>query len=454
MFLDSIQEVDWGLLPWKKIEKFIFFLQEKIYIASINEDQQKLHKLQSVLSNSSAAKLFAVKQVTENRQYSNQLKISNKNILNSSQKIVIASNLDWNFVDSSPIFNEEETTSLIKQQSLEIILFWCLQPEWEGKSKLSSNKRLFNNNIKYIVNTLCTTLSSKKFDNNLYNLIVYLKKEKSELSKRYILNSLNTITQFHNIIGKCCNEEQFSFCLFKQRNIPLGIVEVGNLNQLFAYILLFDLEKHMFSGQLKQLNNDLEIIRYQENILLISSSIEKLREVFRKLKIFLKKTGLNYDFNKTRLLTRQQTFCFVGFEITPKFLLVNKSFINQVAITAAKEERKLVLSRIRYILRSRHNDGTTRAKTNMPLTKAISLINPIVINWRKYFIGIIPSSTLDIMDRLLNEKIYRWYVKRLKKNRVTHWNTKCILILKNKKRIAQNSYILELFNEPNRQLSS
>ena len=83
-----------------------------------------------------------------------------------------------------------------------------------------------------------------------------------------------------------------------------------------------------------------------------------------------------------------------------------------------EEEKKLILAKIRYILRNKQKNGKTRARTNMPLGKAISLINPLVKNWRDYYINFVPKSILLKMDWLLNEKVYRWYIKRLKKNRV------------------------------------
>nr|QUE28428.1 mat1b [Porphyrostromium boryanum] len=157
--------------------------------------------------------------------------------------------------------------------------------------------------------------------------------------------------------------------------------------------------------------------------------------------------GLNFNSKKTRVLTKQQTFRFLGFEIVPKFLVIRGKVYSQAYLNASREERKFVLAKARYILRSKHKDGTTRAKTNMPLAKAIAVINPLVVNWRAYYSDLIPRETFEHLDWLLNEKIYRWYVKRLKKNRVTHWNKKCVQIKKGRKRIAQDGYLLELFND-------
>nr|QUE28221.1 mat1b [Pseudoerythrocladia kornmannii] len=339
-------------------------------------------------------------------------------------------------------FSHNSELSQLYRSSLDLIVFLCLRPEWEAKIKKRLNSTLFNQNPRHIIDNIGKEFCSKNFEMSIYIFAGMI--ECSNLNVSYILKHLGTIESFESYIKNTVFQEQQFFTLFSRIDISRAKVDVKNLCQLLSHIICA-----AFQEQLKKEYEtfvDLSFFRYQNNFIVSSVNLQDINDFINKSQDILSHMGLEYNWKHSRILTKQQTLRFLGFEISPTFLLVKTNIYNQVILNASKEEKKLILSKIRYILRSRHEDGKTRAKTNMPLTKAIALINPLVINWRKYYVGFVPTSTLEKLDWLLNEKIYRWYIKRLKKNRVTHWNKRCIQIVRNKKRIAQDSYVLELFN--------
>jgi RNA-directed DNA polymerase len=59
---------EWSALPWKKIELSVFKLQQRIYRASEHGDVKTIHNLQRLLLNSRAAKLLAVRKVTQDNR--------------------------------------------------------------------------------------------------------------------------------------------------------------------------------------------------------------------------------------------------------------------------------------------------------------------------------------------------------------------------------------------------
>src|SRR5260370_36485135 len=52
---------DWAQLPWRKLERYVFRLQKRIYRASARGNVQAVHRLQQLLSRSRAARLLAVR---------------------------------------------------------------------------------------------------------------------------------------------------------------------------------------------------------------------------------------------------------------------------------------------------------------------------------------------------------------------------------------------------------
>src|SRR5256714_10047960 len=65
--LDPASEA-WNRLPWRKLEKHCFRIQKRIYRASQRGNTRAVHKLQKLLMKSEAARLLAVRRVTQDNQ--------------------------------------------------------------------------------------------------------------------------------------------------------------------------------------------------------------------------------------------------------------------------------------------------------------------------------------------------------------------------------------------------
>lgn len=60
--------VAWNKLPWRKLEQHCFRIQKRIYRAKQNGNRRKAEKLQKLLMKSEAARLLAVRRVTQDNQ--------------------------------------------------------------------------------------------------------------------------------------------------------------------------------------------------------------------------------------------------------------------------------------------------------------------------------------------------------------------------------------------------
>src|SRR5437588_13087831 len=65
--LDPASEA-WNQPPWRKLEKHCFHIQKRIYQASQRGNTRAVHKLQKLLMKSEAARLIAVRRVTQDNQ--------------------------------------------------------------------------------------------------------------------------------------------------------------------------------------------------------------------------------------------------------------------------------------------------------------------------------------------------------------------------------------------------
>src|SRR6266700_3531824 len=58
----------WNKLPWRKFEQHVYRIQKRIYQASQRGESRKVQKLQKLLMKSEAARLLAVRRVTQENQ--------------------------------------------------------------------------------------------------------------------------------------------------------------------------------------------------------------------------------------------------------------------------------------------------------------------------------------------------------------------------------------------------
>src|SRR6266705_6727997 len=58
----------WNKIPWRELERHCFRIQKRIYQASQRGESRKVQKLQKLLMKSEAARLLAVRRVTQENQ--------------------------------------------------------------------------------------------------------------------------------------------------------------------------------------------------------------------------------------------------------------------------------------------------------------------------------------------------------------------------------------------------
>ena len=139
---------EWGQLPWRKLEVAVFKLQRRIYRASQAGDVRRVHRLQRLLLKSRAAKLLAVRRVTQDNRGKHTAGVDGIKSLTPKQRLVVAKNLDVLPIGrparriwipkpgraerrplSIPTLYDRARQALVKQ---------ALEPEWEAKFEPNS----------------------------------------------------------------------------------------------------------------------------------------------------------------------------------------------------------------------------------------------------------------------------------------------------------------------------
>jgi RNA-directed DNA polymerase len=92
---ESLQTTyEWRQIPWRKLEVAVFKLEKRIYRASQTGDVKKVHRLQRLLMKSRAAKLIAVRRVTQDNQGKKTAGVDGVKSLDPNQRLELAEKLE------------------------------------------------------------------------------------------------------------------------------------------------------------------------------------------------------------------------------------------------------------------------------------------------------------------------------------------------------------------------
>ena len=80
----------WEALPWRQIERDVFKLQKRIYRASARGDSQTVRTLQRLMINNRAAKLLAVRRVTQDNRGKNTAGVDGVSALAPEDRLELA----------------------------------------------------------------------------------------------------------------------------------------------------------------------------------------------------------------------------------------------------------------------------------------------------------------------------------------------------------------------------
>ena len=139
---------EWGRLPWRKLEVAVFKLQKRIYKASQAGDIRRVHQLQRLLLKSRAAKLLAVRRVTQDNRGKHTAGVDGIKSLTPKQRLAVAKNLEalptgkparriW---IPKPGKDEQRPLSIptLYDRTRQALVKLALEPEWEAKFEPNS----------------------------------------------------------------------------------------------------------------------------------------------------------------------------------------------------------------------------------------------------------------------------------------------------------------------------
>jgi RNA-directed DNA polymerase len=133
------------------------------------------------------------------------------------------------------------------------------------------------------------------------------------------------------------------------------------------------------------------LIRYADDLLALCHSLQEALEVKARLAAWLAPRGLAFNEDKTRVVTLEEGFDFLGFNV--------RRYRGKLLIKPSKAAIRRVRERMRIELLSLRGANA----------KAVLIrLNPIVRGWAAYYRTVVSSETFHSLDHHLWQLTYKW----------------------------------------------
>ncbi len=351
----------WKNLPWKQFQKTLFRLQKRVYKAILVGNKRKARSLQKLILKSQAAKLLAIRQVTQLNAGKKTAGIDGKKSLSFDERFTLATELNKNHANwkhqglrEIPIPKKDGSIRMLKVPTIadrawQCLAKYALEPAHEatfhsrsygfrtGRSAHDAQKYLFQN------------LRSKS--NGIDKRVIELDIEKC-------FDRINHTTIMDNLIAPARLKLGIFRCLKAGNNIGFpeqGTAQGGVVSPLLANIALNGIE-------------DIHTcVRYADDMVIILKPKDDAEAILNQISEFLAKRGMKVNERKTKLTATTDGFDFLGWHFKVQ---KNGKFRSRPSEDNYKAFRK----KVKHIVNN-SNYGST--------VKAMKLA-PVVRGWRQY----------------------------------------------------------------------
>jgi RNA-directed DNA polymerase len=362
----------WKSLPWKQFQKTLFRLQKRVYKAVQVGDKRKARSLQKLILKSQAAKLLAIRQVTQLNAGKKTAGVDGKKSLSFEQRFALAKELtqhqnNWKHqgLREIPIPKKDGTTRMLKVPTIadrawQCLAKYALEPAHEatfharsygfrtGRSAHDAQQHLFTN-----LNSRCNGI----------------KKRVIELDIEKCFDRINHSAIMDNLIAPAGLKLGIFRCLKAGTNIGFpeqGTPQGGVVSPLLANIALNGIES-LHKSRDKGGRTYEPSIRYADDMVIILKPEDNAEAILNRISEFLAERGLKVSERKTKVTATTDSFDFLGWNFK-----VQKN--GKFRSTPSVENYKAFRKKVKTIVNNSNYGSTVKAEK----------LAPVVRGWRNY----------------------------------------------------------------------
>jgi RNA-directed DNA polymerase len=414
---------EWNQRPWRKREVAVFKRQRRIYKASQAGDVPRVHRLQKLLLKSRAAKLLAVRRVTQDNQGKNTAGVDGIKSLVPRQRVALVDNLGKLPIGRptrrvwipKPGKDERRPLSIptLHDRALQAFVKLALEPEWEARFEPNSYGFRPGRSVHDAIGAIFIAIEKQPKD----VLDADIAKCFERIDPEALLRKSKTFPTLNRLIKQWLKAGVLDNGVFVETET--GTPQGGVVSPLLANIALHGLETHIrnhFPARTRrnpaqpgrQLHWQPQVLVYADDLVILHrdrSVIEPCRHLTQE---WLAGIGLELSEHKTRIahtlgkVEGEAGFNFLGFQVRQYPASKYNTSRGRGFKTLIKPSNEAVKRHWAKLSETiSHNKAAKQANL-------IGLLNPLIAGWANYYRAVVSTKTFHLLDHRLYEKLRRW----------------------------------------------
>ena len=398
----------WRQIDWRQVEADVRRLRQRIFTASQAGDLKRVRSLQKLMLRSRANTLHSVRRVTERNAGRLTAGVDGEVVLTPEAKLKLADRIQHGTepFKAQPVrrvyIPKKGSSTKRRPLGIPVILDRChqarvvnaLEPEWEARFEPRSYGFRPGRGCHDAIEAIYLTAYGKRTKRR-WILDADLASAFDLIAHDQILAMIGTFPARGMIEQwlKAGVVENGRLSRTEEGTPQGGVVSPGLLN-----IALHGMEEAA-GVRYEKVGSDAAwtergspvVIRYADDLVALCHSRHEAEQVKARLAAWLAPRGLAFNEDKTRVVTLDEGFDFLGFNV--------RRYHGKLLIKPSQAAARRIRERLRDELRSLRG-------TNAPAV--IKRLNPIIRGWAAYYRTAVSSETFHALDGLLWKLTYKW----------------------------------------------
>jgi RNA-directed DNA polymerase len=392
---------DWDAIEWRRIERRVKNLRRRIYRATQEGQWNKVRSLTKLMLRSFSNVLLSVRKVTQENQGKRTAGIDNQLILTPKARVKLVRLMQeheaWKVSPAKRIYIPKATGKqrplgilTIKNRVAQAIVKNALEPSWEARFEAHSYGFRPGRSTQDAISQCWIRLNRGAKDR--WVLDADVRGAFDNISHEFVLRELGFIP------GRALIKQWLKAGYLEDDNFHdtiSGVPQGGVISPLLANIAL--------DGMQSLVGSKCGFIRYADDFVVTARSQEELVSLRPKLEGWLGERGLEMNTEKTRIVSIEDGFNFLGFNV--------RHYQGRCLVKPEMDKVFAFLRRIREWLNC-HKQETPDV--------VILKLNPILRGWAQYYRNFVSSRTFSYVNHRITKMLWFW-CKRRHPNKGRKW---------------------------------